>query len=150
MAFIGEEVEDQKGATPFAPRCTKDVIEERLFQLNRHMFSGLNMVFFVTTSIYFEGAGGETLGERGFSKDHRPELNQMVVGAILDENGRPLCCEMWPGDTTDVKTLTPVVTRIRARFSVSSLCVVADQGMISKDTMREFDDPANKVPYILL
>jgi transposase len=57
---------------------------------------------------------------------------------------------MWPGDTTDVKTLTPVVTRIRARFSVSSLCVVADQGMISKDTMREFDDPANKVPYILL
>lgn len=149
MAFIGEEIEDQNGATPFSPRCTKDVIEERLFLLNRHMFSGLSMVFFDTTSIYFEGAGGETLGERGFSKDHRPELNQMVVGAILDENGRPLCCEMWPGDTTDVKTLTPVVKRIRERFNVSSLCIVADRGMISKETMSEFDDPANKVSYIL-
>ncbi len=149
MAFIGEGIEDQKGATPFSPRCTKDVIEERLFLLNRHMFSGLSMVFFDTTSIYFEGAGGKTLGERGFSKDHRPELNQMVVGAILDENGRPLCCEMWPGDTTDVKTLTPVVKRIRERFNVYSLCIVADRRMITKETMSELDDPANKVSYIL-
>ena len=40
MAFIGEEIEDQANATPFAPRCTKDVVEERLFLLNRHLFSG--------------------------------------------------------------------------------------------------------------
>ncbi|MEN6440688.1 MAG: IS1634 family transposase [Syntrophobacter sp.] len=149
MAFIGEETEDQESATPFAPRCTKDIVEERLFLLNRHLFSGLDLVFFDTTSIYFEGAGGETIGERGFSKDHRPDLNQMVVGAVLDENGRPLCCEMWPGNTTDVKTLIPVVKRIRARFNVSKFCIVADRGMISKETMKEFDDPKNKVPYIL-
>jgi transposase len=149
MAFIGEETYDQESATPFAPRCTKDVIEERLFLLNRHLFSGLNLVFFDTTSIYFEGAGGQTIGERGFSKDHRPDLNQMVVGAVLDENGRPLCCEMWPGNTTDVKTLIPVVKRMRARFNVSKFCIVADRGMISKETMNEFDDPKNKVPYIL-
>ena len=149
MAFIGEETEDQESATPFAPRCTKDVVEERLFLLNRHLFSGLDLVFFDTTSIYFEGAGGQTIGERGFSKDHRPDLNQMVVGAVLDENGRPLCCEMWPGNTTDVKTLIPVVKRIRARFNVSKFCIVADRGMISKETMNEFDDPKNKVPYIL-
>jgi transposase len=149
MAFIGEETEDQESATPFAPRCTKDVVEERLFLLNRHLFSGLDLVFFDTTSIYFEGAGGQTIGERGFSKDHRPDLNQMVVGAVLDENGRPLCCEMWPGNTTDVKTLIPVVKRIRARFNVSKFCIVADRGMISKETMNEFDDPKKKVPYIL-
>lgn len=149
MAFIGEEAEDQKSATPFAPRCTKDVVEERLFLLNRHLFSGLDLVFFDTTSIYFEGAGGETIGRRGFSKDHRPDLNQMVVGAVLDNNGRPLCCEMWPGNTTDVKTLVPIVKRIRARFNVSNFCIVADRGMISKETMKEFDDPVNKVPYIL-
>jgi transposase len=149
MAFIGEEIEDRKSATPFAPRCTKDVVEERLFLLNRHLFSGLDLVFFDTTSIYFEGAGGQTIGERGFSKDNRPDLNQMVVGAVLDDNGRPLCCEMWPGNTTDVKTLIPVVKRIKARFNVSDFCIVADRGMISKETMKEFDDPKNKVPYIL-
>ena len=149
MAFLGEEIDDQKSATPFSPRCTKDVIEERIFTLNRHLFSGLDLVFFDTTSIYFEGAGGETIGERGFSKDHRPDLNQMVVGVVLDDNGRPLCCEMWPGNTTDVKTLIPVVKRVRERFNVSKFCVVADRGMISKETLLEFEKPENKVPYIL-
>ena len=149
MAFLGEEIEDQKSATPFAPRCTKDAIEERLFMLNRHLFSGLDLVFFDTTSIYFEGAGGQTIGERGFSKDHRPDLNQMVVGVVLDDKGRPLCCEMWPGNTTDVKTLVPVVERIRDRFNVSKFCIVADRGMISKETLREFEKPESKVPYII-
>ena len=149
MAFVGEEIEDQNSATPFAPRCTKDVIEERLFHLNRHLFSGLDLVFFDTTSLYFEGAGGETIGELGFNKDHRPDLKQMVVGVVLDEKGRPLCCEMWPGNTTDVKTLVPVVERIRKRFNVSKFCVVADRGMISKETIQEFEKPESKVAYIL-
>ena len=149
MAFLGEETDEQRSATPFAPRCTKDVVEERLFMRNRHLYSGLDLVFFDTTSIYFEGAGGETIGERGFSKDHRPDLNQMVVGVVLDEKGRPLCCEMWPGNTTDVKTLVPVVERIRDRFNVSKFCVVADRGMISKETLIEFEKPESKVPYIL-
>jgi hypothetical protein len=149
MAFLGEQIDDQKSATPFTARCTKDVVEERLFMLNRHLFSGLDLVFFDTTSIYFEGAGGETIGQRGFSKDHRPDLNQMVVGIVLDEKGRPLCCEMWPGNTTDVKTLVPVVERIRSRFNVSRFCVVADRGMISKETLREFEKPESRVPYII-
>jgi transposase len=73
----------------------------------------------------------------------------MVVGVVLDDNGRPLCCEMWPGNTTDVTTLIPVVDRIRSRFNVSKFCVVADRGMISKETLSEFEKPENKVPYIL-
>ncbi len=73
----------------------------------------------------------------------------MVVGVVLDDNGRPLCCEMWLGNTTDVNTLIPVVKRIRERFHVSKFCVVADRGMISNETLREFEKPENKVPYIL-
>ena len=75
MAWLGEELsEDQQdGATLFAPRCLKDVIEEELFARRRNLFSKLDLVFMDTTSLYFEGAGGQTLGQRGFSKDHRPE-----------------------------------------------------------------------------
>ena len=47
------------------------------------------------TSIYFEGRGGQTLGQRGYITDHRPDLNQMVVGALINEQGRPIRCEMW-------------------------------------------------------
>jgi len=149
MAFLGEEIEDQGAATPFSPRCTKDLIEEILFLHNRHLFSGLDLVFFDTTSIYFEGSGGEQLGERGFSKDHRPDLKQMIVGVVLDDNGMPLCCEMWPGNTADVKTLVAVVERIRKRFQVSRFCIVADRGMISLETLKELESPGNEVPYIL-
>jgi transposase len=149
MAFLGEQIEDQAAATAFSPRCTKDVIEEVLFLHNRHLFSGLDLVFFDTTSIYFEGSGGESLGERGFSKDHRPDLKQMIVGVVLDDNGMPLCCEMWPGNTADVKTLIPVIERITKRFHVSRFCIVADRGMISRETLAELERPESQVPYIL-
>jgi transposase len=149
MAFLGEEVLDQDGAGPFAPRCTKDLVEEHLFHGQRHMFQGLDLAFFDTTSFYFEGEGGETIGARGYSKDHRPDLNQVVVGVVLDGSGRPICCEMWPGNTTDVKTLVSVEKRIRERFQVARFCLVADRGMISKETMNQFDDPKTRVPYIL-
>ncbi|MDD5038513.1 MAG: IS1634 family transposase [Dehalococcoidales bacterium] len=147
MAFLGEELTDQKDCTPFAPRCTKDVIEEDLFLARRDLFSGLDCVFFDTTSIYFEGEGGETIGELGHSKDHRPDLNQMVVGVILDDHGQPVCCEMWPGNTTDVTTLVPVIKRLRSRFAIGRICIVSDRGMISAETMTYLEE--EKIPYIL-
>ena len=135
MTFLGEEIEDQKDRTPYSPRCAKDLIEEDMFTLRQDLFSGLDVVFFDTTSVYFEGAGGETIGQRGHSKDHRPDLNQMVVGVILDNNGNPICCEMWPGNTADVNSLIPVIKRIKQRFHICRFCIVSDRGMISEETM---------------
>ncbi len=88
MSFLGEELENQKDATPFSPRCNKDLIEEHIFRHRRDLFTSLDLVFFDTTSIYFEG-GGDTIGQRGFSKDHRPDLKQMLVGALIDDKGQP-------------------------------------------------------------
>ena len=147
MGFLGEELKDQKGATPFSPRCTKDRIEELMFFPKRDLFSELELVFFDTTSIYFEGHGGESLGQRGFSKDHRPDLKQMVVGAVIDDKGRPICCEMWPGNTTDVKTLIPVAERMRSRFGIHNFCIVCDRGMISNDTVKKLEKKG--ISYIL-
>jgi len=149
MAFLGEEIEDQAYATRFSPRCTKDFIEEAMFAHNRNLFSSLDLVFLDTTSIYFEGEGGQDLGKRGFNKDHRPDLKQMVVGVLLDHNGTPICSEMWPGNTTDVETFMPVVERIRKRFQASGFCIVADRGMISRGTLAILDEPGNKIRYIL-
>jgi transposase len=149
MSFLGEELENQKGATPFSPRCNKDLIEEHIFRHRRDLFTKLDLVFFDTTSIYFEGGGGETIGQRGFSKDHRPDLMQMVVGAVIDDKGQPICCEMWPGNTTDVKTLLPIVEKLQKRFNIGRVCIVADRGMISAETVRELENPDNTIAYIL-
>jgi len=152
MAWLGEELPEgyqyQKGATSFSPRCIKDLIEEGIFQRNRDLFGDLTLVFFDTTSIYFEGNGGEEIGAYGHSKDHRPDLKQMVVGIVIDCTGRPICCELWPGNTTDVKTLMPVIERLKIRFGIQRICIVADRGMISKETVREIEETEG-IQYIL-
>jgi transposase len=151
MAWLGEELpqDQQKDKTPFAPRCIKDRIEEGVFAHRRDLFTGLQLVFFDTTSIYFEGNGGEDLGQRGHSKDHRPDLYQMVVGAVLDGQGRPICCELWPGNTTDVRTRIPVVDRLRSRFGIRQVCIVADRGMISQETIEALEHEDRGWQYIL-
>jgi Transposase DDE domain len=146
MTWLGEELTDQTGATR-APRRTKDVIEEQLFARRRSLFADLSVVLFDTTSLSFYGTGGQSLGRHGKSKDHRPDLMQVIVGVVLDEAGRPICSETWPGNATDVKALLPVVDRLRQRFGIARLCVVADRGMISAETLAELE--ARGIEYIL-
>jgi transposase len=149
MAWLGEALPDsqQQGSTKLVPRCMKDQIEERLFAHRRDLFTELEVVFFDTTSLYFEGEGGDTLGQYGHSKDHRPDEYQLVVGAVLDGDGRPICCEVWPGNTADVTTLLPIVDRLWRRFHIRQICIVADRGMICQDTLHDLEQQG--WPYIL-
>jgi hypothetical protein len=146
MAWLGEELEE-KPADALAPRCVKDVIEERLFDQRRDLFTDLSAVFMDTTSLSFYGEGGETLGEHGYSKDYRPDLKQMILGLVVDGSGSPLCTEMWPGNTADVTTLLPVIDRLRQRFGIGRVCVVADRGMISAATIAGLEE--RRLEYIL-
>jgi len=148
MAFLGDPIEQLDKAAA-AVRCNKDLIEEALFERRRDLFTEVELVFFDTTSLYFEGQGGETIGQRGHSKDHRPDLKQMVVGIALDVEGCPICCEMWPGNTADVTTLVPIVKRMRQRFHLREITVVADRGMVSQATLDAFESSDPPVRYII-
>ena len=147
MAWLGEPLKSKTADEGFSPRCVKDVLEERIFERRRDLFTGLDLVFFDTTSLYFEGAGGETIGQYGYSKDHRPDLKQMIAGVVLDSQGYPLCCELWPGNTADVKSLKVVALRLKKRFGIERMCVVADRGMISSETIGELK--REKIYHIL-
>ena len=110
---------------------TKDQVEEALFHHRRDLFAEFSLAFFDTTSLYFEGAGGDSLGQYGHSKDHRPDLRQMIVGAVLSDDGWPVSCELWPGNHADGQALLPVV----------------DRGMISKGTVESLEERG--MEYIL-
>jgi len=125
----------------------KDVVEERLFAAHRDLFTQLRLVFFDTTSFYFEGEGGEELGQYGHSKDHRPDRRQVVVGALLTQTGRPLSCTVEPGNKADVKALLPVVDRARERFGLTEVCFVADRGMVSREVIEALE--RREMGYIL-
>jgi len=148
MAWLGEN-QEELSELDAVPRTTKDEIEEQLFDRRRDLFSEVDLVFFDTTSIYFEGQGGESLGQHGFSKDHRPDLRQMVVGLAVDVHGWPICSLLWPGNTTDAKALLPVVQRFQKRFRVKRVSVVADRGMISEGLVAALESEALGCPYIL-
>jgi len=148
MAFLGDAIEELQKPTG-AVRCNKDFIEEALFERRRDLFTEVELVFFDTTSLYFEGRGGESIGQRGHTKDHRPDLKQMIVGMAVDVEGRPICCEMWPGNTADVTTLLPVVKRMRERFRIREITVVADRGMVSQATLEAFENSDPAVRYIV-
>ena len=127
----------------------KDKIEKSLWVERQDLFNNLSVVFFDTTSLYFEGAGGPSLGQRGHSKDSRPDLAQVVVGVVLDGQGEPLCCEMWPGNAADVKGLIPVLENVRQRFGIGRVCVVADRGFISKETLEKLENKEGGWDFIL-
>jgi len=136
MAWLGETTDDDRPIT--------ELIEEAVYRHRQPLFGELSVAFFDTTSLYFEGRGGATLGQRGFSKDFRPQL---LLGIVLDGHDRPIASFLWPGNTADVTTLLPVVERLRTRFAISRACVVADRGMISAATIAGLE--AQGIDYIL-
>tara|TARA_B100000809_G_C14776438_1_gene401352 strand:+ start:138 stop:431 length:294 start_codon:yes stop_codon:yes gene_type:complete len=69
------------------------------------------------------------------------------LDVLKDDQGRPVCCELLPGNTADIKTLIPVIDRLRERFGIREVCVVADRGMISKQTMAQLSQ--RHIRYIL-
>jgi Transposase DDE domain len=139
MAWLGEEIADG--------RTTTDAIEEDLYGRRQELFGAVSIAFFDTTSLYFEGAGGETLGQLGHSKDYRPHLKQVVLGMVLDGEDRPFASFLWPGNTADVTRLMPVVERLRNRFGIARVCIVADRGMISAATIAAIEKAG--LEYIL-
>src|SRR5207342_3938029 len=71
----------------------------------------------------------------------------MILAVLLDGDGRPVCTEMWPGNTTDVGSLIPAIDRLQRRFRINRVCVVADRGMISAETIAELE--ARGLLYVL-
>jgi hypothetical protein len=111
----------------------KEEIELSLYERGKDLFNeGLDLAFFDTTSTYFEGKGWPGFTALGMSKDHRPDHPQLVIGVVMRRDGIPVSCEIWPGNTSDMNTLVPVIERLKGRFKIRKVILVCDRGMVSK------------------
>ena len=106
----------------------QQLIEERLAK--RHLRDG-EMVLYDVSSSYFEGRACP-LGKLGYSRDGQKNLPQIVYGLICDRDGRPVAIEVFSGETHDDKTLPVQVTKIKDRYGLENITVVADRGMVTK------------------
>src|SRR5512134_2030449 len=138
MTWLGEAIGQDRTMT--------DAIEEALYRHRQPLFGEVSLAFFDTTTLWFEGRGGASLGQRGHSKDYRRHLNQVVLGIVLDGDDRPIASFLMPGNTADVTTLVPVVRRLKERFGIKRACIVADRGMISAAAIAALE--ARGIDYI--
>ncbi len=103
-------------------------IEERLAR--RHLRDG-ELVLYDVSSSYFEGRSCP-LAQLGYSRDGRRGTPQIIYGLLCDKPGRPVCVEVFSGELHDDKTLPSQVTKLKTRFGLETVVVVADRGMVTK------------------
>jgi hypothetical protein len=121
--------------TAFLARVRQD-LESRLFHRDLNLFNQtLEVVFLDTTSLYCYRDTETEWRKRGYSRDHRPDLPQFVLCVAVNATGWPIAWEIFPGNTADQKALVQVVELLRQRFRIRRVTVVADRGMISRDTI---------------
>lgn len=113
-------------------------VEEALFDRTTDLLSlPLRLCFYDLTSTYFEGEGNSELAEYGYSRDHRDDRAQIVVGLAVTQEGLPITHRVFPGSTVDVKTFAPMAQELKQRFGLQEAVIVADRGMFSADNVAE-------------
>lgn len=111
----------------------KQKIEDYIFEQNQTLFNmSIDVVFYDVTTFYFESKDEDLLRRFGFSKDGKAGDVQVVLGLLVDKEGRPVGYDIFAGNTFDGKTLEPFLMRLKNRFSIQKIIIVADRGINSK------------------
>jgi arginine repressor len=125
----------------------REELEHKLFNRDRDLFTQtLDLVFIDTTSLYIYRSEESEWRKRGYSRDHRPDLPQLVLGVAVDRNGWPISWEIFPGNTADGKAFGAMIKKMRQRFRIRRVILVADRGMISKGSIEELTEN-EEAPY---
>lgn len=126
----------------------KPAIENALFSKNRNLFNmQVDIVFYDVTTFHFESQRQDDLRDFGFSKAHKYNEVQVVLGMLIDCEGRPIGYELYPGNTFDSKTLLKILKKLKAQFNLNKVIIVADKGINSKLNLKYIKD--NGFDYIV-
>lgn len=129
----------------------REELERALFFKDRDLFNReLDLVFIDTTSTFVYRDEETENCKRGYSRDHHPELPQLVLCVAVDRAGWPLSWEVLPGNTADVKSFARTIAKFRERFKIGRVSIVADRGMIGKASLQLLEaDAQSPYDYIL-
>jgi transposase len=119
----------------------KETLEEYLFRKNRHLFNlQVDVVFYDVTTFHFESVKADTLKDFGYSKAGKFNEVQVVLGLLMDCEGRPIGYELFPGNTFEGKTLEASLEKLERRFGIRRVIIVADRGLNSKFNLKKIID----------
>ena len=112
-------------------------LERELYFRDRDLLNRqLDLIFLDTTSTYIYREEESAFRRRGYSRDHRSDLPQLVLCVAVDREGWPVAWEVFPGNTADLRAFEQMIEKLREQFGLARVTVVADRGMISPKTLQ--------------
>ena len=117
------------------PQKTK--IEQHLKQRYGELFQAeYDLLLYDLTSTYVEGrAEQNSLMQRGYSRDHRPDCAQLVIALIVNREGFPLSYEIFDGNRADVTTLDVILRTVERKYGKARRIWVFDRGIVSEENL---------------
>lgn len=119
----------------------KENIELALFHKNKNLFNiSTDVVFYDVTTFYFESKHENDIKKFGYSKDGKFGDVQIVMGMLIDKHGLPIGYELFSGNTADSKTMISILDKLKAKFNIDTVVIVADRGLNSKSNLKAIKD----------
>ena len=115
----------------YLEKMKEDIEKDLYYELCDLFTLKLNLVFYDTTSAYFEGKGPH-IAKHGKSRDHRPDKHQIVIGLLVTEEGIPIAHKVFERDAADKATVIDTINDLKKRFNLKRVIFVADRGMVSE------------------
>lgn len=131
----------------FLDTLEKDQLTKIAFKFVANRNQGLTLVFYDVTTLYFETSKEDDFRQKGFSKDHRHDMPQILLGLFVDQDGFPFDFDFFEGRTFEGHTFPQVVKNLREKYSFEKLTVVADAGMLSNDNLEFLEE--EQIGYIV-
>lgn len=131
----------------FLDTLDKDQIVAAALSFVSHRNQGIRLIFYDVTTLHFETETEDQLRRRGYAKNHRHDLPQILVGLFVDRDGYPFDFDFFPGDTFEGHTLETAIDGLIRRYRFDDLTVVADAAMLSKDNLAFLD--SRRINYVV-
>ena len=126
----------------------KPEIEQISFDYTRKLLKGnIGVVFYDMTTLYFEASEEDDYRIPGFSKDGKHQQPQIMIGLLVSSHGYPIGYKIFEGNTSETKTLIPVLESFQKKFNIDKPIVVADAAMLSDKNILALNN--HKYQFIL-
>ena len=117
-------------------KAQQELVQQISVEHTRKILGGkIGLVFYDVTTLYFETDEGDGFREKGWSKDGKHSLPQVVLGLLVSKDGYPLTYSLFNGSQYEARTMIPIVEDFVNRFELKDFVVVADSGLMNKKNL---------------
>lgn len=131
----------------FIDTLNKDYLTKIAFTFVSKRQGGISVLFYDVTTLYFETENEDDFRRKGFSKNHRSDVPQILIGLFVDSEGYPFDFDFFEGSTFEGHTFQSAINNITEKYAFTKLTVVADAAMLSEKNLQYLE--LQRINYIV-